>query len=57
MQLNHSMRMLPHDHNSGGFFVALLKKHLDFEWRYDIKNKKQGEEADREEDFVDNNQP
>ena len=27
MQLHHSMRLLPHDQNSGGFFVALLKKH------------------------------
>lgn len=30
MQLHHSMRMYPHDQNSGGFFVALLKKHEDF---------------------------
>jgi len=41
------MRMLPHDHNSGGFFVALLKKHLDFEWKYENKSKKQ-DEADQE---------
>ena len=30
MQLHHSMRILPHDQNSGGFFVALMKKHDDF---------------------------
>lgn len=30
MQLHHSMRMYPHDQNSGGFFVALLKKHENF---------------------------
>ncbi len=25
--LQNSMRIIPHDQNSGGFFVALLKKH------------------------------
>lgn len=38
--LQNSMRVLPHDQNSGGFFVALLKKHDDFEWKYDVKNEK-----------------
>ncbi len=56
MQLHHSMRMLPHDQNSGGFFVALLKKHLDFEWKYENKSNKQ-EEVDQEENFVKMNLP
>lgn len=43
MNLHHSMRILPHDQNSGGFFVALLKKHHDFEWNYSLKPKKEGE--------------
>jgi len=30
MGLQNSMRILPHDQNSGGFFIALLKKHEDF---------------------------
>ena len=34
------MRILPHDQNSGGFFIALLKKHQDFEWKYDVKGDK-----------------
>jgi len=33
------MRILPHDQNSGGFFIALLKKHEDFEWKYDHTKK------------------
>ena len=32
--LHHTMRILPHDQNSGGFYVALLKKLPNFEWRY-----------------------
>jgi hypothetical protein len=34
------MRILPHDQNSGGFFIALLRKKEDFEWKYDVKNEK-----------------
>jgi tRNA (cytosine34-C5)-methyltransferase len=34
MNLQYSMRILPHDQNSGGFFVALLRKTEDFEWLY-----------------------
>jgi hypothetical protein len=30
-----SMRILPHDHNSGGFFVALFRKSDDFCWMHD----------------------
>ena len=30
MCLDYTMRILPHDQNSGGFFVALLKKHDNF---------------------------
>ena len=56
MQLDHSMRMLPHDQNSGGFFVALLKKHLDFEWKYENKENKH-EDFDQEENFVKMNLP
>ena len=41
MKLQNSMKMLPHDQNSGGFFLALLKKHEDFEWNFDPKNKKE----------------
>ena len=40
MGLQNSMRILPHDQNSGGFFVALFKKNQDFEWKYDVKDKK-----------------
>lgn len=29
------MRILPHDHNSGGFFVALLRKTKNFHWKYE----------------------
>jgi hypothetical protein len=29
------MRILPHDQNSGGFFVALLRKGEDFQWKYE----------------------
>lgn len=46
MQLHHSMRMLPHDQNSGGFFIALIKKHEDFEWKYSLKTKKEGQIGD-----------
>ena len=56
MQLHHSMRMLPHDHNSGGFFLALIKKHDNFEWNYSIKGGKEPQK-DKEEDFVENNLP
>lgn len=56
MQLHHSMRVLPHDQNSGGFFLALLKKHDHFEWNYDKKPKKESQE-DEEENFVDHNLP
>ena len=41
------MRMMPHDQNSGGFFVALLKKHDSFEWKYATGNK--AKTADAEE--------
>ena len=52
------MRIIPHDQNSGGFFVALLKKHNDFEWKYDVKNEnKEGENEDLEEKFVAENLP
>lgn len=37
MNLDYSMRILPHDQNSGGFFIALLKKHDNFEWLYEFK--------------------
>lgn len=40
MQLQNTMKMFPHDQNSGGFFLALLKKHEDFEWNYNLKSKK-----------------
>lgn len=33
--LHNTMRILPHDQNSGGFFVALLRKNQDFEWKYE----------------------
>jgi len=35
MNLHYSMRILPHDQNSGGFFVALLRKREDFQWKYE----------------------
>lgn len=39
MGLRNSMRVLPHDQNTGGFFIALLKKEQDFEWKYAVNNK------------------
>jgi hypothetical protein len=30
-----SMRILPHDHNSGGFFLALFRKSEDFGWMHE----------------------
>lgn len=32
--LSKTMRILPHDQNSGGFYVALIHKLQDFEWSY-----------------------
>lgn len=65
IQLHNSMRILPHDQNSGGFFVALLKKHQDFEWKYSTSKKEKlvdekeeaNEAAIRDEEFVHNNLP
>lgn len=64
MNLHYSMRILPHDQNSGGFFVALLKKQENFEWLYDTKkNSKMVDESEekneeqREEDFLKSNMP
>jgi hypothetical protein len=59
------MRVLPHDQNSGGFFVALMRKNEDFEWRYDhskrnklVDEKEEGNEQNfRDQEFVDNNLP
>ena len=39
MCLHHTMRILPHDQNSGGFFVALFKKHDNFQWKYKVVDK------------------
>ena len=47
IQLHHSMRMLPHDHNSGGFFVALIKKHDNFEWNYASKNQENNKNSEK----------
>lgn len=50
MGLHNSMRILPHDQNSGGFFLALLKKHDNFEWKYSVKsNKSDNKEIDLED--------
>ena len=38
--LDFTMRILPHDQNSGGFYVALLKKTHEFQWKYTINQKK-----------------
>ena len=52
---------MPHDQNTGGFFVALLRKHHDFEWKYgneQAAKMKEGEEPEaREEEFLQNNLP
>lgn len=40
LNLDYTMRILPHDQNSGGFYVALLKKTQDFEWSYSSNQKK-----------------
>lgn len=38
--LDNTMRILPHDQNSGGFYVALLKKHDNFQWKYAVSKSK-----------------
>ena len=38
--IHHTMRMLPHDENSGGFYLALFRKSKDFEWKYNDKKAK-----------------
>ena len=53
MNLHYSMRILPHDQNSGGFFVALLRKRAEFQWKYE--GGKVGEEG--EEEFLKANMP
>lgn len=45
--LQNTMRVLPHDQNSGGFYVALLKKHADFAWK---QNKKEGNNEEDEKE-------
>lgn len=60
IHLDYTMRILPHDQNSGGFYVALLKKTHEFEWKYSTNQKKKIEEkgeAEVEQEFVDNNLP
>lgn len=32
--IQNSMRMLPHDENGGGFYLALFRKSKDFEWKH-----------------------
>lgn len=54
------MRILPHDQNSGGFYVALLRKTPEFEWKYSVNQKKKMEEkgeAELEEQFLKANLP
>ena len=41
--LDHTMRILPHDQNSGGFFVALLRKKQNFQWKYKTNTKEKAE--------------
>ena len=59
--LDKTMRLMPHDQNTGGFFVALLKKHNDFEWKYANQQGdkiKEGEDVEgREEEFLKSNLP
>lgn len=61
MNLHYSMRILPHDQNSGGFFVALLRKREDFAWLYDNKNTSrlidEREEGNAEDEFLRSNMP
>jgi hypothetical protein len=38
-----TMRLLPHDENSGGFYVALFRKTKDFEWKYNTQKKTKAE--------------
>lgn len=40
MGIQNTMRILPHDQNSGGFYVALLKKHENFQWKYKTNKEK-----------------
>ena len=40
INLHHTMRILPHDQNSGGFYVALLKKNDNFQWKYSTSKEK-----------------
>ena len=45
--LEKTMRILPHDQNSGGFYVALLKKKDNFQWKYSVsKEKMQSKDED-----------
>lgn len=58
--LEYTMRVLPHDQNSGGFYVALFKKNMDFEWKYSATQKKKMEEKGEEEieeEFLEKNLP
>lgn len=58
--LDYTMRILPHDQNSGGFYVALLKKTHQFEWKYTVNQRKKMEEkgeAQLEQEFLENNLP
>ena len=62
MGIHHTMRVLPHDQNSGGFYVALFKKHHDFEWKYGNKgekpqNKMEEEDVEKDEEFLKANLP
>jgi tRNA (cytosine34-C5)-methyltransferase len=49
MNLHYSMRILPHDQNSGGFFVALLRKNEDFRWKHEGEKGVEGEGEGEEE--------
>lgn len=55
--LSHTMRVLPHDQNSGGFYVALIKKLPDFEWKYTAKTGSNQNKDKNDDDFLENNMP
>ena len=49
------MKILPHDQNSGGFYVALLKKKDNFQWKYSVsKEKMQSKDEDEILELVKN---
>jgi len=39
IQIKHTMRVLPHDQDTGGFYVALIRKKSLITWKAAVKEK------------------